>query len=663
MSDERLHLFGQYVLDTARGCLLNAGRPVHLRPQAYRALKFLAENRGRLITKDQLVEEVWERRAVTDDSVVQCLRDVRHALGDNTGQILRTERGRGYIFDPIDDSQAAAWTEQVDVIRLTLEDDGPQQLSKPEIFAPRQASVLTTDSAIAPAQPKLFPSHPTSAPVSSTTRRRYLGVSVLALVLVAIAVAGVVIYRRVTTTRTPITSVAVLPFVNGSGNAELDYISDGLSESLIDRLSQLPELKVIARSSSFKYKGQQIDPGQLAKALGVEAVVLGRVLQRGQELEVRAELVDTRLGTQIWGEQYSRHAEDLQAVQEEIARTISEKLRLRLTGAQERRLTKRATENSQAYQFYLNGLFYFRQGFMQDGVENTKRALDYFDQAVAMDGDFALAWAGAAQVHLRFARSSWVDAREANGKAKVAAQRALELDETLADAHSAMALVKQHEWDWAAAEREYLRALELNPSDVFAHSVYSEYLSFMGRHAEALAKNKRAQELDPLQIRLRRQEAWLLHLARRSREALQLMQQLIKLEPTTASAHSRLAFIYEGNGMYEEAVAEHQKAISMFGETTGGLIYLGCALAAAGKRAQAHAILDKLETTKDYVSPEELAGLYAMLGDKEAAFAQLEKAYAAHDLQLQVLKIDAYLDSLRSDARFDDLVRRVGLPE
>jgi TolB-like protein/DNA-binding winged helix-turn-helix (wHTH) protein/Tfp pilus assembly protein PilF len=658
MGDEKLQLFSDYVLDTARGCLLHAGRPVHLRPQAYRALKFLAENRGRLITKDQLIEEVWEGRAVTDDSLVQCLRDVRHALGDNTAQILRTERGRGYIFDPIDDSQTTAWTEQVDVIRVVVEDDEAKQLARDKIEPPQSADVLTSDSAIAPAPTKLFPSPATSASTPAT-RTRYLTASLIALASIAAVVVGILIFRRVTARGAPVTSVAVLPFVNASGDAQLDYVSDGLSESLIDRLSQIPGLKVIARSSSFKYKGEQVDPREVAKALGVETVVVGRVVQRGQDLEVRAELVDAPEGTQIWGEQYSRRADDIQTMQEQIARAITEKLRLRLSGEQEQRLTRRATANSRAYQFYLNGLFYLRKR----GPKDLTKALDYFNQAVAIDPGFAVAWAGLAQTHLIFARNGLLEPKEANAKAKAAAEQALKSDDTLADAHLAMAVLKQHEWDWAGADRDFRRAIELNPNDVSAHDEYTEYLSCMERHGEALAENKRAQELDPLQSSLRRREAWTLHLARRSKEALQLMQQSIKLEPPTLGAHDQLAWIYEGNGMYAEAVAERQKAIDIIGETTGGLCYLGGALAGAGRKAEAQAILEKLKTTKDYVSPEELAGFYAMLGDKESAFAQLERAYAAHDLQLQVLKVDFRLDSLRSDARFQDLVRRVGLPQ
>ena len=282
----------------------------------------------------------------------------------------------------------------------------------------------------------------------------------------------------------------------------MEYLSDGISESLINALSQLPELKVIARSSAFQYKGKEVDLQEAAKALGVQAIVTGRVVQRGDSLQVSAEMVDVRDKTQLWGEQYSRKSTDLQAVQEEIARAISEKLRLRLSGAEEQQLSKRATTNPQAYQLYLNGIFHRRKG----GFENGRKALDYFNQAVALDPNFALAFTGVADAYRYLAANSVLDPKEAYPKAKAAAQKALELDDRLAEAHVALGMIKNDEWDWAGAEREFKRAIELNSNLAEAHFRYSQYLSQMGRHTEAMAEIKRAQELDPLRITLRGQE-------------------------------------------------------------------------------------------------------------------------------------------------------------
>ncbi len=483
--------------------------------------------------------------------------------------------------------------------------------------------------------------------------------ALVVLATLVLAVGAIFAYVSYSNTRAQaISSVAVLPFANVSGDPNMEYLSDGISESLINALSQLPQLKVIARSSAFKYKGKEVDPQETAKALGVQAIVTGRVVQRGDNLQVSAEMVDARQGTQVWGEQYSRKVTDVQALQEEIARAISEKLRLRLTGTQEQQLVKRATANPEAYQLYLNGVFYRRKG----GFENGRRALDYHNQAVTLDPNFALALAGVSDAYRYLAAGGVMDPKEALPKARAAAQKALELDETLAEAHVALGLVMLDEWDWAGAEREFKRATELNSNLADAYFRYTSYLSFMGRHTEALAKIKRAQELDPLRIQLRGQEGNALYFARRYDEAIQQLQSVIKLEPDYGFAHVVLGYAYAIKGMQREAISEYQKQISIDGETTSTQCYLGYALAMSGKKGEAHAILDKLKSTKQYVSPAEFAILYAGLGDKDGAIASLEKAYAAHDLQMQALKVDPHYDSLRSDPRFIELMRKVGLP-
>src|SRR2546423_4082411 len=291
-----------------------------------------------------------------------------------------------------------------------------------------------------------------SAEYIATEIKRHKRVALLVLSVLVAAIAGLAYFYFVRGGKVAINSVAVLPFVNVTKDPDAEYLSDGISESLINNLSQLPQLKVIARSSAFKYKGKEVDPEEVAKALGVQAIVMGRVVQRGDDLQISVELVNALDKTQMWGEQYNRRAADLQAVQAEIARTISEKLRLRLTGAQEQQLTKRATANPQAYQLYLTGLFYQRKG---NNIENAKKALDYYNQAVALDPNFALAFASMTQNYLNLARTGAVDPKEALAKGEEAARKALELDEMLADAHNGLALIKHFTWDWSGAESEY----------------------------------------------------------------------------------------------------------------------------------------------------------------------------------------------------------------
>ncbi len=476
------------------------------------------------------------------------------------------------------------------------------------------------------------------------------------LATLLLAITGLAYFYFARGGQASINSVAVMPFVNVTNDPNTEYLSDGISENLINNLSQLPQLKVIARSSTFKYKGKEIDPEEVAKTLGVGAIVTGRVLQRGDHLQISTELVNALDKTQMWGEQYSRRAADLQAVQGEISLAISEKLRLRLTGAQEQQLAKRATVNPQAYQLYLTAMYYQRKG----NVEDFKKALDYRKQAVALDPTFALAWAGIAVSYVNLSVSG-LDAREAMAKAKEAAQTAVALDETLPEAHNSLALVKRFEWDWAGAESAHKRAIELSPNYAAAHNNYAAYLITMGRTAEALAEIKRAQGLDPFRISTKANEAAIFLFARRYDEALQVAQDVIKLQLDYGLIHEYLANTYAAKRMYTEAINEYEKYMSINGETTGILSYLGYAYAMSGKREEALAILDKLKTTKKYVSPADLGVLYAGLGDKEAAFQSLARAYAAHDMQLWSLKVNPHYDSLRADPRFAELMRRVGL--
>ena len=454
-------------------------------------------------------------------------------------------------------------------------------------------------------------------------------------------------------------SIAVLPFANATGEPDADYLSDGISESLINSLSQLGGVKVIARSSSFRYKGQDADPREVAKALGVRAILIGRVLRRGEELHISAELVDTRDGTQVWGEQYNRRAEDLLSVQSEIAGEIAEKLHLRLTAGEQRRLGQRETVRPQAYELLLKGRFYGNSG----GTDNWKRAVEYFNQAIAADPSYALAHAELSRSYVNLVGSSALDPVEGMPRAEAAALRALALDESLPDAHLALANIKVSAWEWAAAEREYRRAIDLNPNYARAHSAYSSYLSLMGRREQAIAEIRRARVLDPLSVIASAYVGFTLLFARQYDQAIEALKETLELEREFPIAHYVLGQTYVAKGMYPEGIAAYQESIRL-GENSPSLqIYLGHAYAKAGERRKAQAILKRLEQSEEYVSQGELAILYAALGEREQAFASLERAYAAHDLQLQYLGTDPAYDDLRADPRLTALLRRIGLPQ
>lgn len=492
--------------------------------------------------------------------------------------------------------------------------------------------------------------------VGEIKRHKLATLAVAALVLVGLAVGAY--YSFFSQRSQAISSVAVLPFTNESGDPNMEYLSDGLSESLINSLSQLPSLKVISRSSAFKYKGKEIDPQQVARDLGVQAIVTGRVIQRGDQLQVSAELVNVSDKTQMWGEQFNRKMVDALAVQTEISQQIAEKLRLRLTNAEQQQLIKDAKVNPQAYELLLKGRF----ERLKSTIEGRKKAIEYFNQAIAIDDKYAVAYAELALNYTQMVGNGLLDPKEGTPKAEAAAKKALELDEGLAEAHQALGRIKTDAWDWVGAEQEFKRALELNPNLAQAHSSYSELLNRLGRHEQAIAEVRRAKELDPLNLGRTANIGYMLYFARQYDQAIEQLKKPLEIDKNHTFSHIILAYTYDAMGRYNEAIAEYETHIRLAGDNTSDQCYLGYSLAKAGRRNEAEAILKKLETSTEYVSPAELAVLYMGLNQKEQALSSLERAYAAHDLQLGYLGVDPHFDSLRSEPRFQELIRKVGLP-
>ncbi len=505
----------------------------------------------------------------------------------------------------------------------------------------------------------VVPPLPTSSAeyIAGEIKQHKRSAAIVALLVVTVTAVGLGYYFHAKNAQVAINSIAVLPFKNTTGDQDTEYVSDGISESLINSLSQLPGVKVIASSSSFRYKGRDADPQEVANGLGVEAILTGKVSRRGDNLLISVELVNARDRTQVWGEQYNRNSADLLAVQTEISRDIAEKLRLRLSSGEQQQLAKRETVNPRAYEMMLKGLFYRREG----GTENSKKAIDYYNQAIALDPAYALAYAELSVTYIDLAAGSVLDPKEFTPKAEAAARKALALDESLADAHYALALAKRAAWEWASAEREYQRAIELNPNLAAAHLRYAFYLDLVGRPKQAIAEIEQARELDPLSAAVNANVGYVLYLAREYDQAIESLQKTLELDQNFPPTHNIFGYTYAAKGMYAKAIAAYQEAINSGNKSPSLQIYLGTAYAQAGDREKAQAILEQLQTSERYVSPCELAILYAALGERERAFASLETAYAAHDPNLEYLGAQPAYDSLRSDPRFADLVRRVGL--
>jgi len=490
--------------------------------------------------------------------------------------------------------------------------------------------------------------------IAGEIKRHKKGAAILALLAVIVTAVGLRYYFH---SRLALDSIAVLPFTNLTGDREMEYLSDGISERLINSLSQLPTVKVIARSSSFRYKGKDVDPQEVANALGVKAILSGRVTKLGDNLVIGVELVNARDRTQVWGEQYNRKSADLLAVQSEISGEIADKLRLRLSSGERRQLAKRETVNPQAYELMLKGLFYRHKG----GTENSETAVAYYKRAISVDPAYALAYADLSTTYRDLAAGSALDPKEFLPKAKEAAHKSLELDENLADAHYAMALTMRDAWDWGNAEREYRRAIELNLNLAEAHLRYAFYLSLVGRHPQAIAEIERARELDPLAPAVNANVGYVLYLARRYDQAIQSLQKTLELDRSFPPTYNVLGFTYAAKAMQAKAIAAYREAINLGNKSPSLQIRLGASYAWAGERERAQSILQQLRTDERYVSPAELAILYAALTEREQAFASLEKAYATRDPSVQSLGVEPAFDSLRSDARFADLVRRIGL--
>ncbi len=458
-----------------------------------------------------------------------------------------------------------------------------------------------------------------------------------------------------------IESVAVLPFVNGSADPNTEYLSDGITESIIDRLSQLPRLRVMARSTVFRYKAKEVDPIKVGRELKVGAVITGRVTHRGDGLIIRADLVDVSNGSQLWGEQYNRKLTDILAVQEDIAKEISDKLRLRLSGDEQKRLAKRFTENTEAYQLYLKGRYHWNR---RTG-ESLKKSIDFFEQAIEKDPNYALAYTGLADAYNVISPYAALPPKEVFPKAKAAATRAVALDDTLAEAHTSLAYVEAaYDRDWPGAEREFKRALDLNPNYANAHYFYAlVYLIPMGRLDEAIREMQRAVELDPLSTIINTNLGWAYYFARQYDRAIEQCRKALELDPNLAPPHRRLMEAYEQKGMFSEAVQEFANAV-LWGGGPAAAGELRGAYASGGAQGYWQKRLDLalVRSRQAYVPPSTIAGLYARLGQKDKAFEWLEKTYSERDEWLRFLKVDPQFDSLQSDPRFAGMVRRLGLP-
>lgn len=510
-------------------------------------------------------------------------------------------------------------------------------------------------------QGSLAQQHQSSAEyiVSEIKNHKLVVAAILMVLLVVLVGGGYWFWKSRAVGTDQINSIAVLPFENRSGNPDSEYLSDGLAESLIYRLSQLPNLKVSPTSSVLRYKGKEVDVQKIAAELGVSAVMSGRLVQRGDNLTISVELIDARKNQVLWGEQFERKTSELLTTQREIATAITQKLQLKLPGTESTGLTKRYTNDNEAYQLYLKGRFYWNRRT----AETIQKAIEHFKAAAEKDPGFALAYAGLADCYAISSTYARARASESLPLARSNAQKAIELDNSLAEPHATLIIINHLEWKLAEGEAEAKRAIELNPNYATAHHWYSRLLRSLNRNDEAWAEIKRANDLDPLSLVIINNIAEQYIDRGDLKSAIEECQRVIDLDSNFWAGHLTFGIALVKLGRYDEALGAGQRSMQLTKRSNASLAFIGHVYGRMGKRAEAEGVIKELEEryAKQEADARDLAVVYAGLNDKDQAFNWLEKAFADHSTFLVILRLEPSLDPLKSDPRWNELLKRVGI--
>ena len=637
---QELH-FGEFTLDRSRYRLQRGDRVLRLEKLPMELLILLVERRGELVSREEIKERLWGKDVFLDieHSINTAVRKVRQALGDDPEKprFVETVVGKGYRF----------------AAPVTCRNQGSIQQVQPMPGASAGAAASPGSEHAKEVEPKKSP-----VLVAAT-----VGVfAVLALGAIAFVMNRGGQAKKAG--ESPITSIAVLPLKNLSGNPEQEYFADGMTEELIGRLANIHGLRVISRTSAMPFKDTRQPIPEIARTLQVDALLEGSVIREGDRVRVNAQLIRGATDEHIWAEEYQRDYRNVLTLQEELAKTIAQKIMISLTPEEQAGLSTPVTVDPEVHESYLKGRYYLNQR-TEDAL---KRSIGYFQESIDKDPNYALGYCGLADAYALLGFRGRVPSQQSLSQAKAAVLKAIALDGSLADAHASLGfLAETHEWDWATAEREYKRALELNPNDARTHNWYAGYLTYVGRFDEGIEEAKRARELDPLSLLFNNALAGRLLAAGRYDEALQQVRETLDLDPHFAPAHQTLGWAYLNHGKRQDAIQEFQEAVKLSGrDDTNMMLDLGFAYAVAGNRDEARRILAKLKQLhhSGLVPSGSVGILYGALGNKDEAFRWLDQAYGERDPELTYLKVrNRRFEPLRGDARFQGLIRRVGLPE
>lgn len=659
--EKRVFEFGPFRLDPAEHVLLRDGEAVPLRPKEFDVLLALVGNHRHVLTKEELLEAVWPNQFIEEGNLNRQISTLRRVLGDTSDepQYVQTVPKVGYRFVAsvreivardavvveLRDQSSDLVIERHTVARIVTEEDEAKDVRDLEpVFEP--AALLTTGKK--------------ERRISRTQR---LTLSIAGVLLVSLTLA--LVYSRnlrkprETNAAPLVRSLAVLPF-KPIGTADDDeYLGLGMADALITKLSGIREINTRPTSAVRKYGAKDQDPVAAGRELGVEAVIEGSVQRLGDQVRVTVQLISVRDRAPVWAEKFDEPYTNIFAVQDRISEQVAQALRVSVSSAEKELLTKHYTENSEAYQLYLKGRYFWNKR-TGDGL---KKGISYFNEAVEKDPSYALAYAGLADSYSLLSDYNELPPKQAYPQARKAVMRALELDEQLAEGHATLAFINTtYDWDWLGAEREYRRAIELNPNYETAHQWYAEYLSGMGRHEEALAEIRRAKEINPVSLIINAVEAWILYHARQYDAAIAQGQKVVEMDPNFAEVYEYLKRSYDQKGMFKEAISARQMRRRLGGFDAEMTPALREAATATSARVYWQKRLEQEmeESKRELNTAFDMAEIYAQLGEKDRALTWLVKAYEERYFMMMYLKVAPNLDPLRSDPRFADLLRRVG---
>jgi DNA-binding winged helix-turn-helix (wHTH) protein/TolB-like protein len=634
-----LYEFGPFQLDPPERLLLCDGQPVAMPPRAFDLLVFLVERRGHLVEKEELLKTVWHGSFVEEGNLSVTVSVLRKALNDDRGlhKYIETVSKRGYRFVAEvrqgGEPEPAPPPPQLEASGSAGEDrsveDLPQTFSKSRLSVSKIIFWSATAAAVALTAWLIVKMLPQQQPTQTSQAQG----------------------------QTEIRSLAVLPFQT-LGAKRSEYLGLGMADALITRLGNTGKIIVRPTSAIQKYAGQQLSPQAAGQEQGVDAVLDGRIQREANRVRLTVQLIRVSDGEQLWGETFDKESTNLFALEDALSERVAQSIRLKLTGEETRRLTKRTTERPDAYEAYIKGRYFWNKRT----DKGMKKGLEYFRQAIALDPTFTEAYVGVADTYATLGLYAIIPPTEAFPAAKAASRRALEMDEGLAEAHASMGFINFYfDWDRAGTENEFRRALAANPNYAMAHSWYGESLAAMGRYSEAVAEAQRALEDDPLSLIIGSNAGWTLSLAGKTDEAIEILKKAIEIDPSFPRTHFRLGRAYEQKKLYALAISELQQAVRLSGGDTCYKGSLGHAYAVSGKPDQARQVLQDLErrTGEAYVPSYAIALVYAGLGDNDHAITWLQKAFEDRSTSIAFLKLDPELISLHSDRRFGELTQRV----